>query len=113
LYFAINGKVHEGINQGFKHIITDEKFYNENVYKWLPNDFYSSDNSNHTFETDIEKMAKDKQLLVYAIEKQSQQMIALSPKMFTASNDDSIVSLKFKGVNIKQTYFNNYHYLHV
>jgi hypothetical protein len=58
----------EGINQGFKHIITDEQCYNENVYKWLPSDFYSSDNFNPTFETSIEKMGFDKKLLGYAIE---------------------------------------------
>jgi hypothetical protein len=46
LYFAISGDKNEDNNQGFKHIITDEKLYNENVYKWLPSDFYSSDNSN-------------------------------------------------------------------
>jgi hypothetical protein len=61
-YFAISSKVNEGINQGFKHIITDEKFYNENIYKWLPSDFYSSDNSNPTFETAIQKMGFDKKL---------------------------------------------------
>jgi hypothetical protein len=33
LYFAISGKVDEGINQWFKHFIADDKFYNENVYK--------------------------------------------------------------------------------
>jgi hypothetical protein len=49
LYFAISGSKNEDINQGFKHIITDEQFYNENVYKCLPNDFDSSDNSNPTF----------------------------------------------------------------
>jgi hypothetical protein len=111
LYFAINGKVNEGINQGFKHILTDEKFYNENVYKWLPSDFYSSDNSNPTFSSPIEKMCFDKKLLGYAIEKQSQHMIALVPKIYTAFNDDSIVSFKLTGVSIKQTNLNNYHYL--
>jgi hypothetical protein len=113
LYFAISGEANEGINKGFKHIITDEKFYYENVYKWLPSDFYSSDNSNPTFETNIEKMGFDKKLLGYAIEKQSQHMIAFAPKMYTAFNDDSIVSLKLKGVSNKQTILNNYRYLHV
>jgi hypothetical protein len=47
------------------------------------------------------------------IEKQSQHMIALAPKMYTAFNDVSTVSLKLKGVSIKQTNLNNYHYLHV
>jgi hypothetical protein len=35
LYFAIRGDKNEDINQGFQHIITNEQFYNENVYKWL------------------------------------------------------------------------------
>jgi hypothetical protein len=28
--------------KGFKYVINDEKFYNENVYKFFPSDFYSS-----------------------------------------------------------------------
>jgi hypothetical protein len=97
-YFAIRSDMNHDINQGFTHIITDEKFYNENVYKWLPSDYYSSDNYNPTFETAIEKMGFDKKLLGYAIENQSQHMIDLVPKMYTAFNDDSTVSLKLKGV---------------
>jgi hypothetical protein len=38
-------------------------------------------------------------------------MIGLAPKMYTACNDDSTASLKHKGVSIKQTNLNNYHYL--
>jgi hypothetical protein len=113
LYFAISRDKNEGIKQRFKHIITGGKFYNESVYKWLPSDFYSSDNSNPTFETDIDKMGFDKKLLGYAIEKQFRHMIALAPKMYTAFNDNSTVSLKLKGVSIKQTNLNNNHYLHM
>jgi hypothetical protein len=40
-------------------------------------------------------------------------MIALAPKIYTVFNDNSTVRLKLKGVNIKQTNLNNYHYLHV
>jgi hypothetical protein len=58
-------------------------------------------------------MGFDKKLLGYAIEKQSQHMIALASKMYTAYNDNSTASLKLKGVSIKQTNLNNYHYLHV
>jgi hypothetical protein len=58
-------------------------------------------------------MSFDKKLLGYAIEKQSQHMIALAPKMYIAFNDESIVSLTLKEVSIKQTNLNNYHYLHV
>jgi hypothetical protein len=101
LYFAISEDKNEGINKSFKHINTDEKFYNENVFKWLSNDFYSTNNSNPTFIKAIEKMEFDKKLLGYAIEKQSQHMIALAPKMYNAFNDDSTVSLKLKEVSIK------------
>jgi hypothetical protein len=62
LYFAISGDKNEDNKQGFKHIITDEKFSNENVYKWLPSDFYSSDNSNPTFENVVHQMKNDKKL---------------------------------------------------
>jgi hypothetical protein len=110
LYFAISGDKNEDINQGFKHIITHEQFYNENVYKWLPSDFYSTNNSNLTFKTAIDKMANDMKLLGFAIEKQSQHMIALAHKMDTAFNDDYIVSFKLKRVSIRQTKLNNYHY---
>jgi hypothetical protein len=55
----------------------------------------------------------DKKLLGYAFEKQSQHRIALAPKMYIAFKNDSTVSLKLKGVSIKQTNLNNYHYLHV
>jgi hypothetical protein len=40
LYFAISGDKNEYINQGLKNIVTNERFYNENVYKWLSSDFY-------------------------------------------------------------------------
>jgi hypothetical protein len=39
LYFAISGDKNEDINQEFKHIISNEKCYNEKVSKWLPCDF--------------------------------------------------------------------------
>jgi hypothetical protein len=38
-------------------------------------------------------MGFDKKLLGYAIEKQSQHIIFLAPKMYTALNDHFIVSL--------------------
>jgi hypothetical protein len=78
LYFAIAGKVNEGITQGFKQIITDETFFNEKVYLLLPSDFYSINSSNTTFESGFEKMSFDKNLLGYAIEKEFQHLIALA-----------------------------------
>jgi hypothetical protein len=58
-------------------------------------------------------MKNDKKLLGFAIEKTSDNMIALAPKIYTAFNHDKIQSLKMKGVSIKQTNINNYDYLHV
>jgi hypothetical protein len=40
-------------------------------------------------------------------------MITLAPKMYTAFNDNSTVSLKLKGVSIKQNNLKHYRYLHV
>jgi hypothetical protein len=58
-------------------------------------------------------MLNDQKLLSFAIEKQSQHMIDLTPKMDTTFHDDSIVSLILKGVSIKQTNLNNYHYFYI
>jgi hypothetical protein len=84
LYIAISGETNEGINQDFQYIITDEKFYNEKVSKWLKIDFYSIYNSNPSVNTFIKKMGFDKKLFGYEIEKQYQQMIDLAPKMYSA-----------------------------
>jgi hypothetical protein len=45
-------------------------------------------------------MGFDKKLLGYAIEKQSQHMIALALKIYIVFNDNSTVSLNIKGVCI-------------
>jgi hypothetical protein len=37
LYYATSGNPDEDCHHGFKHVIKDEFFYNENVYKWFPN----------------------------------------------------------------------------
>jgi hypothetical protein len=37
LYYEISGNPDEDCHQGFKHVIKDKIFYNENVYKWFPN----------------------------------------------------------------------------
>jgi hypothetical protein len=57
--------------KGFKHVIKDHDFYNANIYKYTPSNFYSSDNSNPTFNNETERMGFDKKLLGLAIEKQS------------------------------------------
>jgi DNA polymerase elongation subunit (family B) len=40
LYYAISGNTDEDYHQGFKHVIKDEIFYKENVYKWFPNPIF-------------------------------------------------------------------------
>jgi hypothetical protein len=37
LYYAISGNPDEDFHQAFKHVIKDEDFYKENVYKWFSN----------------------------------------------------------------------------
>jgi hypothetical protein len=37
LYYAISGNPDKDCHQGLKHVVKDEIFYNENVYKWFPN----------------------------------------------------------------------------
>jgi hypothetical protein len=53
IYFAVAGKLTDlpevDRMQDFKYVIKDEKFYNENVYKWFISSFYSTNNSNPTF----------------------------------------------------------------
>jgi hypothetical protein len=102
-YWAVAGKLNGGYKQGFQHVITDHEFYNKHVYEWFPSDFWSSDNSNPTFNTDLEKMQFDKKLLGLAIEKQALNMIALGPKCYTLFNDPvKPFARKVKGVSIRQ-----------
>jgi hypothetical protein len=64
----VSGSEDENYEQQFKHVIKDHEFYNNNIYKFTPSNFYSSNNSNPTFENEIKKMAFDKKLLGLAIE---------------------------------------------
>jgi hypothetical protein len=68
----------------------------------LSSDLYSINNSNPTSKIEIEKMITDKKIFGFAIEKQSQDMIALAPQMYTAFNDYSIVDLKRKGLALSK-----------
>jgi hypothetical protein len=97
MYWAVSGNPDEDNKQGFKYVIKDEKFYNENVYKWFPGNFYSSDNSNPTFKTKLEETQFEKKLLGLAIEKCCDDMIALAPKVYTCKNKDKYTN-KGKGV---------------
>jgi hypothetical protein len=90
LYWAVAGKITESPEvdrrQGFRYVIKDEQFYNENVYRWMLSGIYTTDNSNPTFETKLEKKKFDKKFGGVAIENEKDRMIALCPKMYFPSN---------------------------
>jgi hypothetical protein len=119
MYFAISGDPNdpEGNNQGFKHVIKNKEFYNENVYKFLPSNFYSTATTKPTFNTKLEQQLFDKKLGGLAIEKHCDSMIALAPKMYSCINnkaDDIIpVESRVKGVRtvIKEKEIRPEHYI--
>jgi hypothetical protein len=80
---------------GFEGVIKDEKFYLENIDKYLTSDFYGV---KRDFNTKLEKMQFDKKLGGLAIEKQSKNMIALASKLYTIW-DDTKETGKAKGVS--------------
>jgi hypothetical protein len=83
--WAVAGSENENYEQQFKHVIKDHEFYNNNIYKFTPSSFYSSNNSNPTFNSEMEKMKFDKKLLELATEKQCENMLALAPKTYSCS----------------------------
>jgi hypothetical protein len=85
MYWAVSGSEDENYKQQFKHVIKDHDFYYNNIYKFTPSNFYSSNNSNPVFENETKRMAFDKKLLGLAIEKQCENMIALAPKTYSCS----------------------------
>ena len=103
-YWAVAGDLYDSDKQGFKYVINDEQFYNENVFKWLPYDFFCTDEKYRPqFNTDKERMSHEKKLLGCAIEKQGLNIVALGPKCYTTwgttENNEKQISLKVKGVN--------------
>jgi hypothetical protein len=105
-YLAIAGNPNEDHHQCFKYVINDEDFYNEHIYSWAPSSFYSTNNTNPSFDTPKAQMAFDKKLLGLAIEKECENMIALAPKLYTCFNTedacDKVISRKVKGVSLRQ-----------
>jgi predicted HTH transcriptional regulator len=89
LYYAISGNSDEDCHQGFKHVIKDEIFYKENVYKWFPNPNIPK-----------EELTRDKKkLLGVSIEKEGYVMFAIAPKcyilkFFKDENDESVKKMK-------------------
>jgi hypothetical protein len=82
MYWAVAGNPNEDYNQGFQYVIKDEKFYNKYVYKFFPNDFYSTTNK-PTFTSKLEQTLFNKKLLGLAIEKQCESTIELAPKLYS------------------------------
>ncbi len=89
-YWAIAGDEHKPPTQLFDNIITNREFYDNNVYKFMPN-------------PNINTIADEKKILGCAIEKYGENMIALAPKCYTIFNNDNITkALKLKGVSLKK-----------
>jgi hypothetical protein len=63
MYSAVSNSEDDNYEQGFKHVIKNHTFYNNNIYKYTPSNFYSSNNSNPTFNSETERMAFDKNFL--------------------------------------------------
>jgi hypothetical protein len=91
-YWAVSG---EGKPNGFEGVIKDEKFYMDNIDKYLTSDFYGV---NKQFNSQLEKMEFDKRFGGLAVEKQSKNMIALASKLYTIW-DNSKETGKAKGVS--------------
>jgi hypothetical protein len=68
VYFAVAGDPNEGLLQGFKHIISDREFYENNYWKWLPRE------GGDKFD--------EKKLLGAHIESQGCEVIAIAPKCY-------------------------------
>ena len=105
-YWAVSGECNEDgsvdYTQAFKHVILDEEFYNENVHKWLPYNFYTTDGRTAVPDnaSNLEKIAHEKKLLGCAIEKQGLNIVALGPKCYTTWNNENNYKCKVKGVRL-------------
>ena len=106
-YWAVAGDPDKDNTQAFSDIIIDKKFYDENIYKFAPYDFFCFDEKYRpVLKTKEEQKAHEKKLLGLAIEKQGDNMIALCPKCYTSYNGTSeilkVIAMKIKGVSLKQ-----------
>ncbi|MBR1988602.1 MAG: hypothetical protein IKA36_06180, partial [Clostridia bacterium] len=104
-YWAVSGNESDDETQAFQYVIKDEQFYNENVFKWLPYDFYCTDERYRPqLESKTEQIKHEKKLLGCAIEKQGFNIVALGPKCYTTwgKRDDAEekISMKVKGVSL-------------
>ena len=118
-YWAVAGDPEKDNTQAFQDIIIDKKFYDENIYKFAPYDFFCFDEKYRPIlKTKEEQKAHEKKLLGLAIEKQGDNMIALCPKCYTSFNGTSdilkVIAMKIKGVSLKQNkHLRPEHYLRI
>jgi hypothetical protein len=82
MFLSVAGDPNDDYHQAFKHVILDENFYNENVYKWLPSGFYTTNKTNPTFANKIKQKKFDKKLGGFAIEKECECLVALALKVY-------------------------------
>lgn len=89
MYFIIAGNPNDSYKQGFKYIIKNEKFYNENVFKWLPYNFYATDDTYRPNpQTPLDQMHNKKRFLAASVEHESVSGIAVSSKLYCMFGDD-------------------------
>jgi hypothetical protein len=91
-YYAISGNSDKHHHQGFKHVIKNVVFYNENVCKWFPNPTLPKEE--HTRDK--------KKHFGIGFEKEGYIMFAIAPKSYiikSLKNDDDQDMKKRKGVS--------------
>jgi hypothetical protein len=115
-YWAVAGSIIAGKHQQFEYVVKDREFYEAHYAEWFPDlrkaewvDDLSEDvsasadvrwSSGHFAFTTLEGRKEEKKLLGLAIEKESENMIALSPKCYIPFDDEEMNNLfKVKGVN--------------
>jgi hypothetical protein len=97
MYWAVSCNLNKISEQDLKYVIKNEKIYNEQICNYFPYKFYSTNNSNPTFQTLLEEMCFDKKILGVAIEKRCDSMNALAPKMYSCFNENKTVKTACKG----------------
>ena len=96
-YWAISGNPDYDYHQQFKYVIKDHEFYNKHVYEWFPNP--------------NKGIIDEKKILGLAIEKEGENMIALSPKCYTTFNGEQTITTKIKGCSKKRNKFTKNDYI--
>lgn len=101
MYWAVAGNPDKDFHQRFDYVIKDVQFYNDNIYKFLPNP--ALDEGSSDTEARMVSLHDEKKLLGLAIEKEGENCVALAPKCYTIwNNDGTTKSLKLKGVALSK-----------